>query len=267
MSTVTPDAVNALLRPTDGFLCPLSANAFGIDFLSFTISDYETKKTVFEVGRDNPSPQDVSVDFSSIGEDMYRKIKYDFSEDVLRLPYIQTSLTFAVGPKELREFRMIERHYFRDQLIKSFDFEFGFCIPASVNTWDAVYSLPALSEKLIQDMIENPFETKSDSFYFVNNSLIMHNKASYKYIKEDAAQAKKSYEDKFQSKGSKAAKVTPSAAGAGAKADTKGINVDDLNTDMKAVTMASADAKEVTPRSGAKAASKEHAWSKEDDYF
>jgi GMP-PDE, delta subunit len=29
-------------------------------------------------------------------------------------------------------------------------------------------------------MIENPFETKSDSFYFVNGSLIMHNKASYK---------------------------------------------------------------------------------------
>lgn len=34
------------------------------------------------------------------------------------------------------------------QLIKSYDFEFGFCIPSSVNTWDAVYSLPALSEKL-----------------------------------------------------------------------------------------------------------------------
>jgi hypothetical protein len=29
-------------------------------------------------------------------------------------------------------------------------------------------------------MIDNPFETKSDSFYFVNDRLIMHNKASYK---------------------------------------------------------------------------------------
>ena len=27
-------------------------------------------------------------------------------------------LTFAVGPRELREFRMIERHYFRDQVSK-----------------------------------------------------------------------------------------------------------------------------------------------------
>jgi GMP-PDE, delta subunit len=86
----------------------------------------------------------------------------------------------------------------------------------------------------VTDMIENPFETKSDSFYFVDGKLIMHNKASYKvfsfmacififrrvhmfaclrvsslylvilfstkYLREDAAQSKKSYEDKFQSK-------------------------------------------------------------------
>ena len=74
-----------------GFLCPLSANTYGIDFLSFTISDYSTKKIIFEVGRDNPTPQDISVDFSTLGEDMYRRIKYNFSEDVLRLPLIQTS--------------------------------------------------------------------------------------------------------------------------------------------------------------------------------
>lgn len=36
------------------------------------------------------------------------------------------------------------------------------------------------SFSLVNDMIESPFETKSDSFYFVNGCLIMHNKASYK---------------------------------------------------------------------------------------
>ena len=45
---------------------------------------------------------------------------------------------------EIRE----EKYRFFIELIKSFDFEFGFCIPGSVNTWDAVYSLPAMSEKL-----------------------------------------------------------------------------------------------------------------------
>ena len=49
---------------------------------------------IFEVGRDNPTPPDISIDFSSLGEDMYRKIKYNFSEDVLRLPLIQTRLRF-----------------------------------------------------------------------------------------------------------------------------------------------------------------------------
>jgi hypothetical protein len=74
-----------------GFLCPLSSNTFGIDFLNFTISDYQTKKIIFEVGKDSPAPQDIAVDFSTLGEDMYRKIKYTFSEDVLRLPLIQTT--------------------------------------------------------------------------------------------------------------------------------------------------------------------------------
>jgi hypothetical protein len=116
---------------------------------------------------------------------------------------------------------MIERHYFRDQLIKSFDFEFGFCIPGSVNTWDAVYSLPALSEQLITEMINSPFETKSDSFYFVDGKLIMHNKASYKYIREDAAQTKKSYEDKFGAKGSGAKAAAKPVAGVPAVAGAK----------------------------------------------
>ena len=30
-------------------------------------------------------------------------------------------------------------------------------------------------------MINNPWRTKSDSFYFVENELIMHNKAEYDY--------------------------------------------------------------------------------------
>ena len=32
-----------------------------------------------------------------------------------------------------------------------------------------------------QEMIDSPFDTKSDSFYFVDNKLIMHNKADYAY--------------------------------------------------------------------------------------
>lgn len=255
--SVSPEDVSSLSRPTDGFLCALSDNRFNIDFLSFTISDYDTKNVIFEVGKDSPAPQDMTLDFSTPGEDMYRKIKYNFSEDVLRLPFIQTSLVFSVGDQEVHEFRMIERHYFRNQLVKSFDFEFGFCIPGSVNTWDAVYSVPPLSDDLIDDMIANPFETQSDSFYFVDNKLIMHNKASYKYIREDTAQSKKSYEDKYGAKGAKGAKGSKAAKTASAKED---VYMDDHP--------GGADAKpEAKGTRGAKGAAKEVVWSKDEDYF
>jgi protein unc-119 len=256
MSTtkVTPMDVMALTRPTEGFLCPLTANTYDVEFLNFVVSDYETKKTIFEVGKDTPIPVDMAVDLSSLGPDMYRKIKYTFSEDVLRLPQIQTSLFFSVGPKEITGFRMIERHYFRNQLVKSFDFTFGFCIPSSTNNWDTVYDLPPLSESLINEMINNPFETKSDSFYFVNDELIMHNKASYQYVREDASQAKKSYEDKFGSKAS--SKASPGAK-AGAKSSS---GTSSSGAEMKA------EAKSSSGKAESKTLAKEVEWSKESDY-
>ena len=77
---------------------------------------------------------------------------------------------------------MIERHYFKNRLVKSYDFTFGFCIPESTNTWEAVYDNdPPLEDNLIKEMVKYPYETCSDSFYFVGNELIMHNKAKYKY--------------------------------------------------------------------------------------
>lgn len=77
---------------------------------------------------------------------------------------------------------MIERHYLRDRLIRSYDFDFGFCIPNSTNTWEAIYDIPALDEPTQKDMVANPFAAKSDSFYFVNDELVMHNKAQYEYV-------------------------------------------------------------------------------------
>ena len=171
---------------------------------------------------------------------------------------------FLIAPSSITslKFRMIERHYFRDTLVKSFDFAFGFCIPSSTNTWDVVYSLPPLSDDLINDMIAHPWDTKSDTFYFVDDKLIMHNKASYQYFREDAAQAKKSYEDKFGAKGKKGTAAAKSTASDAAAA--KPVAGGEEKT--------TAEAKEGHARgvaAGAKAATtgaKEIAWSKESDY-
>ena len=48
---------------------------------------------------------------------------------------------------------MIERHYHDDTLIRSYDFEFGFCIPMSKNSWEALYPLPVLEKEQIQRMV------------------------------------------------------------------------------------------------------------------
>lgn len=236
MGEETGGALTVVL--TDGcaaFLCPLTANTYGIEFLHFAIADYESKHKIFEIGKDRPGKAVPKVDASHPrSESSYRTIRYEFSEDVLRLPAISTELQFAVGPKEVRDLRMIERHYFRDEIVKSYDFTFGFCIPNTVNTWEAIYALPPLGDALISDMIAQPYATVSDSFYFVGDELIMHNKAEYKYVAEDGAQAKKSYHPGDDDDAKSSAKD-------GARADAKGSR-------------------------GAKGGGSPAKWSKEEDY-
>lgn len=249
---VTPDMVLDLQGPTRKFMCPLSANTYGIEFLSFIISDYDTKNLIFEVSRDRPPPMD--FDMQNFDEDSMRKIRYTFSDDVLRLPAIATQLVFSVGQNEVNEFRMIERHYFRNQLIKSYDFTFGFCIPGSTNTWDAVYAVPPLDEDLVAEMIANPHETQSDSFYFVGDKLIMHNKASYQYIVEDRAQAKRSYDYLNPAKAAK------DGAKAGAKAGAK------FGGDMAEAKEAKSSGDGAAAKAAAKGGDDDEVWSKESDY-
>lgn len=53
---------------------------------------------------------------------------------------------FVVGNKPVPSFSMIERHFFKNDIIKSFDFNFGFCLPNSRNTIEHIYEMPELSE-------------------------------------------------------------------------------------------------------------------------
>ena len=99
----------------------------------------------------------------------------------LKLQTVGATVEFSVGSKPVSNFRMIERHFFRDRHLKTFDFDFGFCIPNSKNTCEHIYEFPKLDPATIELMIENPFETRSDSFYFVDDQLVMHNKADYAY--------------------------------------------------------------------------------------
>ncbi|XP_038021804.1 protein unc-119 homolog A isoform X1 [Anas acuta] len=189
---IGPDDVLGLQRVTSDYLCTPEENVYKIDFTRFKIRDMESGTVLFEITKPAASddsdgallcafPEREHNDKKDIDPNAGRFVRYQFTPAFLRLRQVGATVEFTVGDKPINNFRMIERHYFRDQLLKSFDFEFGFCIPSSKNTCEHIYEFPQLSEDLIREMILHPYETQSDSFYFVDNKLVMHNKADYSY--------------------------------------------------------------------------------------
>lgn len=175
---ISPNDILRLHKPCKKYLCKPSANTYAIDFVSFKIRDMDHGgRTLFEVKK----PAGAKFVPTKDGDDSGRFVQYDFGAPFLDLETVGTTVTFTVGSKPVEGFRMIERHYFKDELLKSFDFDFGFCVPNSRNSCEQIYALPDLSKKEKQKMIQSPYKTRSDSFYFVKNKLVMHNKAEYAY--------------------------------------------------------------------------------------
>ncbi|ELT92678.1 hypothetical protein CAPTEDRAFT_228494 [Capitella teleta] len=182
---VSPDEVIKLNSITEKYLCPPEANVFNIDFTRFKLRDMETGTVLFEVAKPETHPQvedDVrEMEAEEADPNAGRFVRYQFTPQFLKLKTVGATVEFTVGDKPVNKFRMIERHYFRERCLKSFDFEFGFCIPNTKNTVEHIYEFPELAPDEIKAMIDNPYETRSDSFYFVDDKLIMHNKADYAY--------------------------------------------------------------------------------------
>ena len=172
---VTPEEVTKYTGPTTSFLCPIDANTYGIMFGRFIIRDPNTNNIFLDIGPEEDVP---AVPITS---DEMRTIKYSFPKEFLQMKQVGTTVEFKVGDKAVKNFRMIERHYFHTKLLRSYDFTFGFCIPNSKNSWELIYTIPELKEEEIMEIVKHPFETKSDSFYFVGDKLIMHHKAEYEY--------------------------------------------------------------------------------------
>ncbi|VVC41143.1 GMP phosphodiesterase, delta subunit,Immunoglobulin E-set [Cinara cedri] len=182
-TTISPEDVLKLPNITKGYLCTPDANVYNIDFIRFKIRDLDTGVVLFEIAKPSVILDDNQTEGKVEETDLNsgRFVRYQFTPKFLKLKLVGATVEFTVGSKPVNKFRMIERHYFRNKLLKTFDFEFGFCIPHSKNTCEHIYKFPNLDPEMIKEMIQNPFETKSDSFYFVEDQLIMHNKAEYAY--------------------------------------------------------------------------------------
>ncbi|CAH0548554.1 unnamed protein product [Brassicogethes aeneus] len=185
-NVITPDDVLRLNKISENYLCTPDANIYEIDFTRFKIRDLESGAILFEISKpvtenlENVSEENIENN-EPIDPNSGRFVRYQFTPQFLKLKTVGATVEFTVGSRPVNRFRMIERHFFRDKLLKTFDFEFGFCIPYSRNTCEHIYEFPTLSEDIVAEMITNPFETRSDSFYFVDDCLIMHNKADYAY--------------------------------------------------------------------------------------
>ena len=176
---ITAEYIKSLNDFTDTFLCELSDNTYKIRFLRFSVRDMDSGYVLFEVADEEGVQNPIEIEQES--DNSSRTMKYHLGPEFLELRNIGTALTFSVGEKPVKNLLMIERHYFRSKLIKSFEFKFDFCIPNSVNNWETIYNIPELDDETKSEMIESPWETRSDSFYFVENKLIMHHKAEYNY--------------------------------------------------------------------------------------
>lgn len=150
--------------PAD-YLCSPQSNVYDIDFTRFRIRDTESGKVLFEVAKpsgrqpatilspvvaDEEKDQDngSAVPSPDQDPDSCRFVRYQFPAEFLDLKTVGATIEFTVGQKAINKFRMIERHFFRDIHLKTFDFSFGFCIPQSSNSCEHIYEFPAISNQM-----------------------------------------------------------------------------------------------------------------------
>uniref|UniRef100_A0AC35TMR9 GMP_PDE_delta domain-containing protein n=1 Tax=Rhabditophanes sp. KR3021 TaxID=114890 RepID=A0AC35TMR9_9BILA len=199
---ITVDDINSLTTITSDFLTPAGQNLYDIEFTHFKVRDVVTDTVIFEVkkpgdnveyddedesGNEDESEKedDNEINLSELEQFLTspksRFVRYQFSRKFLKLKDIGAYIEFKVGDEPIKNFEMIEKHYFKGKLLKSFQFAFGFCMRNSTNTIEHIYQVPKLTDKEIDEIVKAPYETRSDSFYFVDKVLVMHNKAEYAY--------------------------------------------------------------------------------------
>jgi hypothetical protein len=106
-AVVTPEDVLSLTKPTDGFLCTVDDNIYDIEFLGFKIRDCYDNSVLYEI--EKPA-EHIGV---PLAEEM-RQVRFHFGPQFFDLKTIGTTLKFRVGEKEVADFTVVERHYFKN---------------------------------------------------------------------------------------------------------------------------------------------------------
>ena len=172
----TVEEAKLLTKPCTKFHWTPADNTYGIEFGDFRLRDHDAGITLVELTAEQRKEGEKQME-----EEDDWIVKYDLGPDFLDLGTIGMEVQFKVGEEPVKNLLLIEKHYFKDELLKAYEFEFGFWIPNSTNTWENIYELPELDDETKLDIITNPYETKSDSFFFIEDQLVIHQRCVYSY--------------------------------------------------------------------------------------
>ncbi|XP_022244812.1 protein unc-119 homolog B-like [Limulus polyphemus] len=193
---ITPDEVLKLSKVTEGYLCSPEANIYGIDFTRFKIRDMETGTVLFEIAKPSvPVSEDEDKEKDTREQEISdpstgRFVRYHFTPQFLKLSAVGATVGFTMesfSQPTLAFFTRKSVHAVTSMVTAlPMDQEFQ-----STGSSCLLHQELHISSRVVvhlvqhyhrcEEMIKNPFQTRSDSFYFVDNKLIMHNKADYAY--------------------------------------------------------------------------------------
>lgn len=107
--------------------------------------------------------------------------RYNLGSEFLNLRKIGLTMLLKNGAQPVKSLEMVERHYFRGRVLHQFSSKFGHVNPNCTIDWEVVYNMPSLSREEKQEIIDAPWEVKSDTFFFAEGKLIIHNRMEYNY--------------------------------------------------------------------------------------
>lgn len=181
------DARDMTSQPSS-FLCKLKANRFALQFLKFRLANPDNNKIFADAEFEEHSNEELLIDDDKYPPhvlqtfDEMRFVRYEFPTNFLKAKNLSCFLHFKVGDHPVKNLLLIENHYFKGERIALYEFELPFCAPNSKNSAEYVYEVPELDEGVVQEITTKKLSTHSDTFFFVDGELIMHNKAEYSFI-------------------------------------------------------------------------------------
>ena len=172
-SKPTLNQIQSSTKPSEDFYIKLEDNIYEVKFIGFKMRDIETNQVYHEFYAQDKYQLDI---FAS------HILEYIFPHQVLKCKTIGTNLNFCVGDKPVTDLVFIEKHFLEGELAKSYQFDFPFFMPNSVNNIEFIYHVPEMSNEIKEKISKKEdINAFSDTFIFADGDLIIHRRAKYVY--------------------------------------------------------------------------------------